>query len=67
MINNYKIYALIILCVLFWSGNFTIGRYIKDDILPLEMVFLRWGFTLILVSPILIYNYKNIIPNIKFL
>ena len=63
--SEYKIYTLIILCVLFWSGNFIIGRYIKDDIEALEMVFFRWGFTLILVSPILIYKYKNILNSIK--
>ena len=63
--SEYKIYTLIILCVLFWSGNFIIGRYIKDDIEALEMVFFRWGFTLILISPILIYNYKNILNSIK--
>jgi len=65
MKNQYKIYTLIILCVLFWSGNFIIGRYVKDDIEPFEMVFFRWGFTLVLISPILLYNYKRIINSIK--
>jgi drug/metabolite transporter (DMT)-like permease len=58
--KNNLIYTLIILCVLFWSGNFVIGRYIKDDIDALEMVFFRWGFTLIIISPILILKYKKI-------
>ena len=65
MKSKYQIYTLVILCVLFWSGNFVVGRYIKDDIEPLEMVFFRWGFTLILVSPILFLNYKRVISTIK--
>ncbi len=65
MKSKYQIYTLVILCVLFWSGNFVVGRYIKDNIEPLEMVFFRWGFTLILVSPILFLNYKRVISTIK--
>ena len=65
MKSKYQIYTLVILCVLFWSGNFVVGRYIKDDIEPLEMVFFRWGFTLILVSPILFLNYKIVVSTIK--
>lgn len=62
---NIKTYFLITLCVLFWSGNFVIGRFIKDDITPLELAFFRWLFVFLIISPILIIRYKNIFNSIK--
>jgi len=53
------------LCVLFWSGNFVLGRFIKDDISPIEMASFRWFFVTIIVSPILIMSYKKIIISLK--
>jgi len=60
-----KTYFLLILCVLFWAGNFVIGRFVKDEIEPLELAFFRWLLTLIIISPILILRSKNIINSIK--
>lgn len=60
-----KTYSLITLCVLLWSANFVIGRFIKDDITPLEISFFRWFFVFIMISPILIIRYKNIINSLK--
>jgi len=56
---------LVTLCVLFWSGNFIIGRFIKDDITPLELATFRWFFVLVIVSPILVVRYKNIIGALR--
>ncbi len=56
---NIKTYFLITLCVLFWSVNFVIGRFIKDDITPLELAFFRWFFVFLIISPILIVRYKR--------
>jgi drug/metabolite transporter (DMT)-like permease len=58
-------YFLITLCVLFWSANFVIGRFIKDDITPLELAFFRWFFVFLIISPILIVRYKNILNSLK--
>lgn len=55
-----KTYIFLILCVLFWAGNFVLGRFIKDDISPFEMAFFRWLFVLFIVSPILIIRFNNI-------
>ena len=63
--KNKLIYFLLILCVLFWSGNFVVGRYVKDEIEAIEMVFFRWLFTLIIISPVLILKHKNIINSFK--
>jgi len=60
-----KAYIFLILCVLFWAGNFVLGRFIKDDITPFEMAFFRWLFVLFIVSPILILRFKNIFNTIK--
>ncbi len=60
-----KTYSFLVLCVLFWSGNFVLGRFVKDDIEPLELAFFRWLFVLIIVSPILLKNYLKIYTVVK--
>jgi len=62
---NIKTYFLITLCVLFWSANFVIGRFVKDDITPLELSFFRWFFVFLMISPILIFRHKNILNSLK--
>jgi len=46
-----KIYILLVFAVLFWSGNFVLGRYIHNDIDPLTLSVLRWGVVLIALLP----------------
>lgn len=60
-----KIYILLMLCVLFWSGNFVLGRFIHDDIEPIELAFLRWFGVTIVLSPIFITKFKKITTVIK--
>lgn len=62
---NLKVYFLITLCVLFWSGNFVIGRFIKDDITALELAFFRWFFVFLIISPILVIRHKNILNSLR--
>ncbi|MEA3512112.1 MAG: DMT family transporter [Campylobacterota bacterium] len=59
------VYVLLILCVLFWSGNFVLGRFVSEDITPFELAFFRWLFVLLMVSPILFYSYKKIFKVLK--
>lgn len=63
--KNAKIYFLLTLCVLFWSGNFVLGRFIKDEVTPLELSFFRWFFVFLMISPILLLRYKNIFTTLK--
>ncbi len=63
--SNTKTYILITFCVLFWSINFVIGRYIVDDITPLELAFFRWLFVFVMILPILIIRRKNITQSFK--
>jgi len=60
-----KLYILLMSCVLFWSGNFVIARFIHDDISPIELVFFRWFGTLLALSPLLFIHRKKIFTAIK--
>ncbi|MGE5471487.1 MAG: DMT family transporter [Bacteroidota bacterium] len=45
-------YLLLILTVLFWSGNMVVGRGIRADVPPLALAFWRWTIALLLVLPL---------------
>jgi len=60
-----KTYSFLVLCVLFWSGNFVLGRFVKDDIQPLELAFFRWLFVLIIISPVLLLNFSKLLKIVK--
>jgi len=64
--KKYTTYILVTLCVLFWSGNFVLGRFIKDDISPIELAFFRWFFVSILLLPSLFFiDIRRVIKLIK--
>ncbi len=66
MISTQRVYILLALCVLFWSGNFIIGRYVNEDIEAIELSFFRWFFTLIFLLPTLLYiDIKKTLNAIK--
>jgi len=44
-------YLLLTLTVLFWSGNFILGRGVHDAIPPIAMSFWRWAIALIIILP----------------
>ncbi len=60
-----KVYFLLMLCVLFWSGNFILGRFIHDEIAPIELAFFRWFGVSLVLLPLFIIHFKNIIHVIK--
>jgi drug/metabolite transporter (DMT)-like permease len=51
-------YLLLILTVLFWSGNFIVGRWIHNDIPPISLAFWRWTVALLIILP---FSLKHII------
>lgn len=53
-------YILVVLAVLFWSGNFVFGRYISSDIHPLQLALIRWSLVLIILLPYILYKFQNI-------
>jgi len=60
-----RIYALLVLCVLLWSGNFVLGRFVSDAIEPLELAFFRWLGVLIVGLPFLCLHVRNIARALK--
>ena len=60
-----KIYFLLVLCVLFWSANFVIGRAVSGLIEPIELAFFRWCGVFVVTLPFLIYHFKKIFEAIK--
>jgi drug/metabolite transporter (DMT)-like permease len=51
---NHSPYLLLTLAVLFWSGNFILGRAVRADVPPIGLAFWRWTVaTLLLLAPAL--------------
>jgi drug/metabolite transporter (DMT)-like permease len=44
-------YVLLIFAVLFWSGNFIVGRGIHNEIPPMTLAFWRWAVALLIILP----------------
>ena len=44
-------YLLLILAVLFWSGNFVLGRGVNEIIPPVALAFWRWTGALMILMP----------------
>lgn len=45
-------YLLLTLTVLFWSGNWVVGRGIREDVPPIALSFWRWVIAFILLLPL---------------
>lgn len=48
--SKYKVWLLLVLCNLFWAGNYVFGKYVVAEMAPLHITFTRW----LLASVILI-------------
>ena len=44
-------YVLLVLTVLFWSGNFVLGRGVHTEIPPIALSFWRWAVAFIILVP----------------
>jgi drug/metabolite transporter (DMT)-like permease len=63
--NNIKAYVMLILCSLFWSGNFIVGKFSTFyDIPPLTLNFFRWLLIWIILIP---FTFKDIIKNFNII
>ena len=64
-------YLLLIFAVLFWSGNFIVGRGIHNEIPPITLAFWRWAIALLIILPFslgqVIYQLDIIRRNWKIL
>ena len=64
-------YVLLVLTVLFWSGNFVLGRGVHTEIPPIALSFWRWWVALLILIPFAIkplINQRRLIrQNLKIL
>ena len=44
-------YLLLTLTVLFWSGNWVVGRWIRGDVPPIALSFWRWVIAFLCLLP----------------
>ena len=58
-------YLLLILTVLFWSGNMVIGRGLREAVPPFALAFWRWAIALLLVLPLALPHLKSQWPMLK--
>ena len=60
-----QIYLLLVLCVLFWSANFVIGRFVAGEIEPIELAFFRWFGVFLITVPFLVLHVKKLWGTLK--
>ena len=60
-----QMYLLLVLCVLFWSANFVLGRFVAGSIMPWELAFFRWAGVFIVMLPFLLLHVKPIWSALK--
>lgn len=44
-------YLLLALCMLFWSGNWILGRVMRDTMPPVALAFWRWAVAALVIAP----------------
>jgi drug/metabolite transporter (DMT)-like permease len=63
--RNWQILVLLVLCNLFWAGNYVFGKYVISEITPLWITFSRWVLALFFLFPIAYYFEKMEWKSIK--
>jgi drug/metabolite transporter (DMT)-like permease len=48
-LKKYQVWILLILCVLFWAGNYIFGSLVVAELTPVGLTFTRWLFASILL------------------
>lgn len=47
--KKYRVWVLLILCVLFWAGNFVFGSLVVSELTPVGLTFTRWLFSSVIL------------------
>jgi len=42
--SKYKVWLFLVLCNLFWAGNYIFGKFVVSEMTPLGLTFTRWLF-----------------------
>ncbi|KIL49695.1 DMT family transporter [Jeotgalibacillus soli] len=50
--KKYQTFAFLFLATLFWAGNYTFGKYVVEEMTPLQITFSRWLIAVFLLFPI---------------
>ncbi len=58
-------YALLILPPLFWGSNAVLGRFVVDDIPPMQLSLVRWFGALVVLVPLMGSNLMTRLPLIR--
>ncbi|MCP5419537.1 MAG: DMT family transporter [Gammaproteobacteria bacterium] len=58
-------YLLLVLTMLFWSGNFVLGRAVRELFTPLTLSFWRWATALVLLLPFTLPQLRTHWPVIR--
>lgn len=53
--SKYWIWFLLVICNLFWAGNYVFGKYVIAEMTPLWITFLRWALAVFFLFPIAQY------------
>lgn len=56
---------LLTITVLFWSGNFVLGRYIRNDVTPISLAFWRWTIAFLILLPFAFRRLKTDAPALR--
>ena len=60
-----KVYGLLVLCVLFWSANFVLGRFVAGAMEAWELAFFRWLGVFVVTLPFLLLHIRKIWATLK--
>jgi drug/metabolite transporter (DMT)-like permease len=47
--SRYRVWLLLVLCNLFWAGNFVFGKFVVAEMTPVCITFARWLFASIIL------------------
>lgn len=56
--KKYRVFLLLIICNLFWAGNYVFGKYVVSEMTPLWITFSRWLVASFLLIPIAYFAEK---------
>lgn len=60
-----QVYGLLVLCVLFWSANFVLGRFVTGAMEAWELAFFRWLGVFVVTLPFLLLHIRKIWATLK--
>ena len=52
-------YLLLALCMMFWSGNWILGRALRDTMPPVALTFWRWVVAALVLAPIVLPRLRS--------